>query len=62
MAKSVKIVNISPRGDLDVPLLGSVVKAGESVTVSEEFAQQLLAQEENFVTAAGHLAGSGNAS
>lgn len=62
MAKTVKIVNVSPRGDLDVPLLGHVVKAGETVTVSEEFAQQLLAQEENFVTASGHLAGSGNAS
>lgn len=62
MAKSVKIVNISPRGDLDVPLLGSVVKAGETVTVSEEFARQLLAQEENFVTAAGHFVGSETAS
>ncbi|WP_411732185.1 hypothetical protein [Paeniglutamicibacter sp.] len=58
MAKTVKIVNVSPRGDLDVPLLGSVVKAGEQVTVSEEFAKQLLAQTENFVAAPGHSAGS----
>lgn len=39
-----KIKNMSPLGDLDVPLLGRVVKSGEVVEVSPEHAQQLLRQ------------------
>lgn len=35
---TVKITNISPLGDLDVPIIGRIVKAGESVEVSEEIA------------------------
>lgn len=39
------IRNVSPTGDLDVPLLRQVVKAGESVTVSVEHAERLLPQD-----------------
>jgi hypothetical protein len=40
-----KIKNDSPIGDLDVPLLRRVVKAGEVVDVSEDHARRLLDQE-----------------
>lgn len=43
-----KIRNVSPYGDLDVPLLGRVVAAGEEVEVSAEQAKLLLAQETNW--------------
>jgi len=43
-----KIKNVSPFGDLDVPLLGRVVAAGETVDVSEEEAEILLAQPANY--------------
>ena len=46
-----KIKNVSPRGDLDVPLLGVVVPAGESVTVSPEAAARLLPQVGNWAPA-----------
>ncbi len=39
-----KIKNVSPLGDLDVPLLGRVVKAGEVVEVTKEQSSKLLAQ------------------
>lgn len=45
------IKNISPLGDLDVPLLDRVVEAGEEVDVSAEDAKLLLAQPDNFVKA-----------
>lgn len=45
-----KIRNISPRGDLDVPLLGRVVEAGRSVTVTAEQARLLLPQGDNWAT------------
>jgi hypothetical protein len=44
-----KIKNISPIGDLIIPALGNlVVKAGESVEVSEEAAASLLEQPDNW--------------
>lgn len=43
-----KIKNVSPFGDLDVPLLGRIVKAGEAVDVSDAHADILLQQEINF--------------
>lgn len=46
MAK--KIRNISPYGDLDVPLLGVIVPAGEVVEVTDEQAEGLLMQAENW--------------
>lgn len=39
-----RIQNTSPLGDLDVPLLRRVVKAGEIVDVSSAHAELLLAQ------------------
>lgn len=39
-----KIRNVSPRGDLDVPLLGRTVRGGETVTVTPEQAQRLIGQ------------------
>jgi hypothetical protein len=38
------ITNVSPIGDLDVPLLRCVVKRGEAVSVSDSHARKLLAQ------------------
>lgn len=43
-----KIKNVSPFGDLDVPLLGIVFEHGTILDVSEEEARQLLQQEDNF--------------
>ena len=43
------ITNISPLGDLVIPALGNlVVKAGESVDVSDEAATSLLEQTQNW--------------
>lgn len=39
-----KITNVSPFGDLDVPLLGLIVAAGETVDVTDEQAAVLLDQ------------------
>lgn len=39
-----KIRNVSPLGDLDVPLLGRTVAAGEQVSVTADQAARLLAQ------------------
>jgi hypothetical protein len=45
----VKIKNVSPLGDLDVPLLGNrIVKAGEEVDVPDEKAKRLLLQPDNW--------------
>lgn len=49
-----KIKNVSPFGDLDIPLLGRVVEAGQTVEVTDEQAAILLLQEDNF-----HAAGDG---
>lgn len=46
-----KIRNISPRGGLDVPLLGATVEVGEAVDVTPEQARALLAQHDNFAAA-----------
>lgn|GEM_PF-1090837 len=43
-----KIRNTSPLGDLDVPLLGRVVKAGEVAEVSTTQAERLLPQVDNW--------------
>lgn len=43
-----KIKNVSPFGDLDVPLLGRVVEAGSITEVTEEQAEILLQQPGNF--------------
>lgn len=43
-----KIKNVSPFGDLDVPLLGRVVAAGETVEVTDEQAEALLQQPDNY--------------
>lgn len=45
------IKNVSPYGDLDVPLLGRIVEAGEVVEVDDEHAAILLLQADNFVPA-----------
>lgn len=57
MAKSVEIRNISPLGDLEVPLLGQVVKHGQTVAVPAAAAERLLAQTGNFQPAAGQTGG-----
>lgn len=44
-----KIRNVSPRGDLDVPLLRRVVRAGEVVEVTADQAAALLPQSDNWV-------------
>ena len=46
-----KIKNISPLGDLEIPSLGLVVKAGESVEVADEAAASLLAQTDVWAAA-----------
>lgn len=46
-----QIKNVSPYGALDVPLLGRVVEAGETVEVDDAHAEILLRQAENFVSA-----------
>ena len=47
-----KIKNVSSLGDLIIPALGNlVVKAGESVDVSDEAAASLLEQSDNWVAA-----------
>lgn len=45
-----KIKNVSPFGDLDVPLIGQIVPQGSIVEVSEEHAAILLQQEANWST------------
>lgn len=51
--KKVRIRNVSPRGDLDVPLLGQTVKAGQVISVPVPAANRLLEQPGNFKLAAG---------
>lgn len=45
-----KIKNVSPFGDLEVPLLGQVVEHGSIVEVTDEQAAILLQQEANWST------------
>ncbi|WP_461634498.1 hypothetical protein [Glutamicibacter soli] len=54
MAQQIKIRNISPLGDLDVPLLGQIVKAGQTITVPKAAADKLLAQKRNFEQVGGN--------
>lgn len=42
------IKNVSPLGDLDVPLLGRFLDAGEEIEVSDDVAERLLPQAENY--------------
>lgn len=42
------IKNVSPLGELDVPLLGRFLDAGEEVEVSDEAAERLLPQAANY--------------
>lgn len=42
------IRNISPLGALDVPLLGRVLEAGEEADVTEDQAERLLTQSDNY--------------
>ncbi|MHA7270400.1 hypothetical protein [Arthrobacter sp. HLT1-20] len=42
------IHNVSPIGDLDVPLLRCIVRAGEEVEVTKDQADTLLAQAINW--------------
>ena len=46
-----KIKNVSPIGDLIIPALNLVVKAGESADVSDDAAASLLAQPDNWAAA-----------
>jgi hypothetical protein len=39
-----KFKNVSPQGDLEVPVLGRAVKAGETFEVSAELAEGFAAQ------------------
>jgi hypothetical protein len=43
--------NVSPRGDLDIPLIRRTVAHGEEFEVTAEVAKLLLDQPENFVKA-----------
>lgn len=40
--------NVSPYGDLEIPLLRRVVKAGEVFEVTDEQAERLAGQDENY--------------
>ena len=54
MAQDIKIKNISPLGDIDVPLLGQIVKAGQTITVPVGAAERLLVQTRNFEKVGGN--------
>jgi len=43
-----KLKNVSPLGELDVPLLDRILDAGEEFDVSDEIAGKLLPQAENY--------------
>ena len=42
------IKNVSPLGELDVPLLGRFLAFGEEIEVSDDVAERLLPQAENY--------------
>lgn len=42
------IKNVSPLGELDVPLLGRFLDYGEEIEVSDDVAERLLPQAENY--------------
>ncbi len=46
-----RIKNVSPYGDLDVPLLGRTLTAGEEADVTDAQAEVLLAQPTNYAPA-----------
>ena len=46
-----KVRNVSPLGDLDVPVLRRAVAAGEVVEVDDELAANLLEQTANWAPA-----------
>lgn len=43
-----KLRNVSPYGDLDIPLIRNVVQGGTTFEVSEDQARVLLAQTDNY--------------
>jgi hypothetical protein len=44
-----KVKNVSPYGDLDVPALGKIIESGETVEIeNDEIALSLLAQTAHF--------------
>lgn len=43
-----KIKNVSPFGDLHVPMLNKIVEAGSIIEVSDDEAESLLLQEDNW--------------
>lgn len=45
-----KLKNVSSLGDVDLPLVGRIVKAGEEFDVPAHIAAQLLEQPDNFIT------------
>ena len=45
-----RVKNVSPVGDLDVPVLGRVVVAGEVFEVPTDVGVALIAQPTNFVS------------
>ena len=47
----VKVKNVSPLGDLDVPALRRIVAAGEVVEVDDELGANLLEQSANWAPA-----------
>lgn len=47
-----RVRNVSPYGDLDVPLLGAIVASGATVDVSDAHAAILLDQADNWQPAA----------
>lgn len=55
-----QIKNVSRFGDLEVPLLGRVVKHGEVVDVTAEQAEQLLLQADNWQAIPAEITGKGD--
>jgi hypothetical protein len=47
-----KFKNVSPYGDLELPLLGRLVAAGETFEVDDEQAQALAGQDDNWAPVA----------
>ena len=55
-----RIKNVSRFGDLEVPLLGRVVKHGEAVEVTAEQAKLLLRQADNWQAVPAEITGKGD--
>jgi hypothetical protein len=46
-----KLINTNPQGDIDLPLIGRAIAAGEEFEVSDEIGAALLLQEGNYAEA-----------